>query len=360
VPHALITGGTGAIGFATARRLCAAGWSVAVTGRSAAHFPEPLAELGVRFTVCDRDDSARLRAVAAGGADLLVDCACKTAAQAHDVAELLGSFGSTVLISSRAVYVDAQGRHLNSDEPPSFDGPIGESQPTLRPDGSAAGTREGYGPNKVAAERVLLDCGYPVSVLRASKVHGSWSRRPREWVFVKRALDRRRHLFLAGNGRGGDHCTAAVNIAALVEVVAGQPSRRVLNVADPDVPTALDIAHLVASHLGHSWEEMLIEGDGPGEAAVGRTPWDLCPPVVLDTSAALELGYRPVGGYAETVIEELDWLATQYRDRRAGWPLPAVDDPFFAPLMNYAAEDSLLALWASQPGGGDGFKRPSP
>jgi nucleoside-diphosphate-sugar epimerase len=344
VPHALITGGTGAIGFATARRLCAAGWSVELTGRDPAHFPPPLAELGVQFTTCDRDDSTRLRAVAERGADLLVDCVCKTGEQAQDVAGLLRSFGSTVLISSRAVYVDAQGRHMNSDQPPRFDGPIDESQPTLRPDGSPAGTREGYGPNKVAAEDVLLESGHPVTVLRASKVHGAWSRRPREWVFVKRVLDRRRHVFLAGQGLGGDHCTAAVNVAALIELVAGKPSPRVLNIADPDVPTVVEIARLVASHLGHSWEEILIDADSAGEADVGRTPWDLYPPVVLDTTAAIELGYRPVGGYAETVIEELDWLAGEYRNRNAGWPLPAADDPFFAPLLNYAAEDRLLGL----------------
>jgi nucleoside-diphosphate-sugar epimerase len=360
VPHALITGGTGAIGFATARRLCAAGWSVEITGREAAHFPPPLAELGVRFTACDRDDSARLRALAGAGADLLVDCACKTGEQAQAVVGLLGSFGSMVLISSRAVYVDAQGRHVNSDEPPSFDGPIDERQPTLRPDASPAGTREGYGPNKVAAEEVLLESGHPVAVLRASKVHGAWSRRPREWVFVKRALDSRRHVFLARQGRGADHCTAAVNVAALIEVVAAQPARRVLNIADPDVPTALEIARRVAAHLEHSWKEILIGGDGAGEADVGRTPWDLFPPVVLDTTAALGLGYRPAGSYADTVLEELDWLVTACRDRRADWALPAADDPFFAPLMNYGAEDRLLALRASQAGADEDSTRPSP
>lgn len=87
-------------------------------------------------------------------------------------------------------------------------------------------SREGYSANKVAAEQVLLDSGFPVTVLRASKVPGIWAARPREWMFVKRALDRRPAVFLARRGAGADHPTAVVNAATLVETVAAQPGRR--------------------------------------------------------------------------------------------------------------------------------------
>lgn len=341
VPRALILGGTGAIGFACARRLAAAGWVVEVTGRDPGHLPPELQVAGVGFSACDRGDAARLRAVVGEGADLLVDCACKTAGQARELVGLLSSVGSAVMISSRAVYVDGAGRHVNSDEPPCFAAPIRESQPTLRPDGSLPGTREGYGPNKVAAEEVLLDSGYPVTVLRPSLVHGPWSRRPREWVFVKRVLDARPRVLLAARGAGGDHASAAVNIAALIETVAALPlARRVLNIADPDVPRALDIARLIAAHLGHRWEEVLLDG-GVGQSA-GRTPWDRVPPIVLDVTAAAELGYEPVGTYAQTVVEEIDWLVEQHRLHVDGWSLPDEHDPFFRPFFDYGAEDRLL------------------
>ena len=65
------------------------------------------------------------------------------------------------MISSKAVYVDDAGRHSNSDESPAFDGPITEAQPTLAPGDGDYRTRDGYGANKVAAERVLLDSGIP-------------------------------------------------------------------------------------------------------------------------------------------------------------------------------------------------------
>ena len=66
-----------------------------------------------------------------------------------------------------------------------------ETAPTLAPGSGDHDSPEGYGPNKVAAERVLLDSGLPVTVLRASKVHGAGARNPREWVFVQRLLDGR-------------------------------------------------------------------------------------------------------------------------------------------------------------------------
>ncbi len=81
----------------------------------------------------------------------------------------MASIAGPVLISSRAVYVDADGRHLNGDEPPWFDGPINEEAPTLPPAGGDVDpfTREGYAPSKVAVERVALDSGIPWDDLQA-------------------------------------------------------------------------------------------------------------------------------------------------------------------------------------------------
>lgn len=340
MPRAVILAGTGAVGWATARRLLAGGWQVVVTGRVPEHAPPGLAELGGRFLRSDRHDPADLAGSLAGGADLVVDCACYTAGHASDLVPLLGDVTSAVMISSKAVYVDDEGRHSNSDDPPQFAGPIGEDQPTLRPDDAGYDTREGYGANKVAAETVLLDSGRPVTVLRLSKVHGAWARRPREWVFVKRVLDGRRAVFLAGEGAGADHPSAALNVAALVEAVARRPARRVLNCADPDCPDARHICRVVAAHLGHTWKEVLVP---PGEhEGLGAHPWDARPPIVLDTTAAAALGYEPVGDYAATVVDELDWLVACSRDERGRRLLPADDDPFFAPLLDYRLEADYL------------------
>ena len=328
MPRALILGGTGSIGRAAARRLLASGWEVELTGRNPARMPVGLAAAGARFVQSDRRDPARLASL--GGAELLVDCACYTAADARALLPLVREAASTVLISSKAVYVDAAGNHSNSDVAPHFDGPIRETQATVAPSDVDYDSREGYGANKVAAEQVLLESGLPVTVLRPSKIHGAGAVRPREWVFVKRVLDRRPVVFLARHGEGVDHTTAAANIASLIETVAEKPGARILNSADPDAPSALEISRTVARVLDHSWDEVLVDGASPG-----ATPWDAEHPIVLDMSAAQALGYTPAGDYASTVVDEIEWLVGEARHGR----IP--DDPFFAQFLDYATEDRL-------------------
>ncbi|WP_240643835.1 NAD-dependent epimerase/dehydratase family protein [Antribacter gilvus] len=237
--RAVILGGTGLVGRAVARRLLRAGWRVDLTGRDVARIPADLAASGAVFHTAERSDDAATARLLGDGADLLVDCLCFTAADARSLLPLLPDVSSTVMVSSKAVYVDAAGNHVNSPVKPRFDGPVREDTPTVAPDLSGDfDSPAGYGANKVAAEQELLGSGHPVTVLRASKVHGEGAAPAREWVFVRRALDGRRTLLLADRGRGVDHPTAAANLAAVVEVVAERPAARVLNSADPDAPDA--------------------------------------------------------------------------------------------------------------------------
>jgi nucleoside-diphosphate-sugar epimerase len=339
--RAVILGGTGAIGWATARRLLAAGWDVLVTGRDPTAVPAGLVAAGGEFVIADRTDTGSLATVVADGADLLVDCVCYTAAEALQLSAVLEGVSCAVMISSKAVYVDTAGRHTNSEEPPRFSGPVREDNRTLRPNTAPYDSPAGYGANKVAAEEVLLDSGYPVTILRPSKVHGAFSRRPREWVFVKRILDHRPAVLLARGGTGADHPSAAVNIAALIDVVARQPGQRILNIADPDCPNGLAIARTVAGYLNYQWDEILL--DNSGKPGLGTHPWDTVPPIVLDTAAATSLGYKPEGRYSVTVADELDWLVAAAKDGPLGHRLPADDDDYFSAMLDYAAEDQYLA-----------------
>lgn len=339
--RAFVVGGSGVVGAAISRRLVAAGWSIDVVGRDPAHLPPDLDAAGVRHLAADRADAAAMRSAFGGGADLLVDCICYTAEQAAQLLPLAADSGATVMISSKAVYADAAGRHSNSDEPPRFDGPIRESQPTVAPGRMDFNSRDGYGRNKVAAELEFLGSGLPVTVLRPSKVYGEGARPPREWVFVKRVLDGRATVLLARQGRGVDHPSAASNIAALVETVAAKPGRRILNSADPDAPCAREIARAVARHLDHEWDEVLL--DDSADRSLGRHPWDRVPPIVLDMGAAADLGYSPVGDYPATLGAEIDWLvATAVRTDQVSLP-EGYDDEDFDGLFDYAQEDRFLA-----------------
>jgi hypothetical protein len=86
---------------------------------------------------------------------------------------------------------------------------------------------------------------------------------------------------------------------------------------------------------------VLLSERDPSIGSLGDHPWNVKHPIVLDTSAAIALGYEPVGSYAETVTTEIDWLVSAARGEN-GFQLPADDDPFFAPYFDYAAEDAFL------------------
>jgi hypothetical protein len=70
---------------------------------------------------------------------------------------------------------------------------------------------------------------------------------------VKRIIDQRSAIFLAHRELGGNHTTAALNTAALIERVAIVPGARILNSADPDAPNGLEIARAIASILEYEW-----------------------------------------------------------------------------------------------------------
>lgn len=336
--RAVVLGVSGMTGRAIARELVDAGWDVTGTGRDPGHFPSHLADLGVAFTRSDRGIPADLDAVLGAGADLVVDCVAYTAAHAQSLVDRASGLGAIVALSSKAVYVDAHGRHSNSDDEPDFGGPVHESCGTLEPDFSGEyRSRIGYGTNKVAMERTLLEASCPVSVLRPSRIHGPGSARPREWFVVRRLRDGRERVPLAHGGRTGNHPTAAVNLARLVHVCAEHPGTRVLNAADPGTPTAADIATSIAQAAGRSIEVVGLADEAPPEW--GANPWDTWPPFYLDMAAAAELGYMPVGTYAETVVSAVHELLAL--DAAEAAALDA--DPYFAERFDDELDAAALA-----------------
>jgi nucleoside-diphosphate-sugar epimerase len=269
---------------------------------------------------------------------VIVDCLCYTAEHARQLLTHRESFGSAIVLSSKAVYVDELGRHSNSEDSPRFDGPVAESQPVLEPDFSGAyQSRLGYGTNKVAAEITLRESGAPVSILRPSRIHGAGASPPREWFVVKRLRDARRRLPVAHQGQTGNHPTAAVNLAKLVATCAQQPGAGVVNAADPGLPTAAEIVQAIAAACQRSVEIVGLNHDArPG---LGWTPWATWPPFFLDTTASMQLGYQPAGTYSDTVtaaVQNLLELLQEQRHRLDG-------DPFFDRRFDYALDDATLA-----------------
>ncbi|SDL17293.1 Nucleoside-diphosphate-sugar epimerase [Glycomyces sambucus] len=301
--RAIVLGGTGAIGGATALLLAAAGWQVEATGRDRSRMPQELSQAGVRFHALERGDVRGVERLVGDGADLLVDLIAYSAEDVRAMLPAMSAVRCPVLVSSRAVYTDDAGRHLNGDEPPRFGGPLTETAPTLppAPEGTDPFTREGYGPCKAAAELTALDSGLPVTVLRPSKVHGRWARNARTRAVIERMREGDQHIALT-RADTVDHLTAAANAAALIAAVAERPGRRILNAADPDTPTAEQIVRAVAAEL--SWQGTIDAA--PAGAEPWRHPWQT--PMVLDTTAARALGYEPVGNGIDLIADEVRWV----------------------------------------------------
>ncbi|WP_338040872.1 NAD-dependent epimerase/dehydratase family protein [Nocardiopsis baichengensis] len=334
MPTSIVLGGTGPIGQAVSHCLLRSGWNVVVVARTPNSLPPDLVRSGAVLKVADARNLEGLRRALTRGADLLVDCVCYTATDANRLLPFLADVGSTVMVSSKAVYVDDAGNHVNSPTKPLFTTPITEQNPTLAPRNGDYDTAEGYGPNKIAAEHVLLDSGHPVTVLRASKVHGVGASPPREWMFVKRVLDKRKPLFLRRRGESIGHTTAAVNLAALVQRVAQFPGRRILNSADPDAPSVIEIARTISAHFKHEWDLYFVDETSP----LGKTPWDTATPIILDMSAAMRLGYAPVGTYAETIRSTLNWLTSESHALESGFIVTSPLEEF----LDYTNEDAFL------------------
>jgi nucleoside-diphosphate-sugar epimerase len=323
-----ILGGSGQIGRALVPAMLARGWDVVVGSRGERETPEGAAHVRV-----DRADSEALRAALGDGVDVLVDCIAYEREHAEQLLALEPLVGSLVVISSAAVYADAQGRSFDSDEFPDYPVPIRERrQPTVEPGDSS------YGTKKRAIELALLgQDAVPATLIRAGAIYGVGGDL-REWYFVKRILDGRRFIVLGDRGRSRFHQIAAENLAELIRLAAERPATRVLNAGDPEAASVLEISRTIARALGHEWAELLLPD--PGEPC--ETPWTTPRPVVLDMAEAeLELAYRPVVSYERAVGKVCEWLVE--RAREMPWEEVAPRMLRYGPTsFAYEREDRLL------------------
>jgi nucleoside-diphosphate-sugar epimerase len=336
---AFVIGGTGLIGAATARRLAERGFEVTAAARGTVEPPEWLSEVA-RVVELDRTDDEAFRKAFQDGYDVLVDTAAYRVEDAEQLVGLAGRIGSLVVLSSAAVYADAAGRSFEDasgvGDFPDFPVPISERQPTVEP------ADTGYAPRKVAIERAVLAVDeLRATVVRPGAVYGPHDARPREWYFVKRALDRRPYVVLAFRGESRFHPTAVENLAELLRLAAERPERQVLNCADPEAPTVLDIGRAIGKALGHDPAELLLPG--PPVDGVGDHPWGTPKPFVLDTTdAEITIGWRPVTRYERAARATCEWLVERTQGRDWHEALPGMAK-YYGAMFDYEAEDRFAA-----------------
>lgn len=327
---ALIVGGSGQIGQAAARNLLGAGWSVRLAQRTAARLAGDLASQ-VEVVALDRETPGALARALAGGADAVIDTAAFDEGHARQLLGIGADVGAFVVISSGSVYCDAAGRTLDEAAEggfPHYPVPITEEQTTVAPGAATYSTR------KAALEQTLLQqAARPVTILRPFAIHGPGSTHPREWWFVERILDGRERIPLAWRGESRFHTSATCNIAELIAVALATPGTRVLNAADPQASSVIEIGRTIAGFYGAAPEFVLMDG-GPKDA-VGATPWSVRRPMIADMSRAEALGYRPVATYAQAA-------AAACRSAEAMAAAGVAFVPYLQAMFDYAAEDAFL------------------
>ncbi|KRF30908.1 NAD(P)-dependent oxidoreductase [Yonghaparkia sp. Soil809] len=338
--HAVILGGTGQLGAASARTLLDDGWSVTIAHRGERPLPSGVLD-SAETAILDRADADAVVDLCRG-ADLVLDCLAFAPADAAIHGRLVGDVGSVVVISTASVYRGENGTWLDvatgEEDFPVLPVPVTEEHATVESDD------EGYSARKAALERALLAIdGLPVTILRPGAIHGPHSPALREWFFIKRALDGRERIPLAHRGESRFSTSASVNVAELVRLAGERPGRRVLNAVDDPAPTVLEIGQAVLAHLGRSAEFVLL--DGAPVDGVGGHPWAVPRPVVLSMEAARdELDYEPVGSHRATIGSAVDWMLDAVRDADWRERFPALATRYGASgWFDYDAEDRLLA-----------------
>jgi hypothetical protein len=110
--------------------------------------------------------------------------------------------------------------------------------------------------------------------------------------------------------------------------------------AVPNATHGADIAASIAHRLDYGGR--IVEVDEPGyPPVVGRTPWSVPRPFVLDCRAALDLGYSPTTTYADAVKPVCGWLVATAGDGDWKQRFPVLAR-YPRDLFDYATEDEFF------------------
>jgi nucleoside-diphosphate-sugar epimerase len=337
MPSALVFGSAGQLGAAVACRLLTDGWIVWAATREGRIPPGNLTDLGAR--PLDGTERSRASVIHDLGqpVDAVFDPTAYDRSDAEDLLRARHRVGGLVVVSTAGVYAAPDGRSLVEASQSGVHGsenPIDEQAPTVAPDDT------GYFTRKVAMEQALLASGAPASVLRPCAIHGAYSTHPREWWFIKRALDGRKAIPVAYGARSIFHTSCAAGLADLTARCMGMPESRVLNVADDDAPSVREIAQCIADATGLDIPIAPFEGAPVGPTHIGSTPWSTEHAFVLDTAQARGLGWRG-GRYRDTVGKACRWALEIARD--GDWSAQfSVFGRYGYDPFDYAAEDEFL------------------
>ncbi len=331
---ALVFGATGQLGSAAIEHLLKRGWRVtAITHARPEHLPAT-----VETVIAGDQSRTQIIKNLGQNFDAVFEPIAYSDADANDLLAASNHYGSIVAASSCSVYADDKGRSLDEASVngfPEFAAPMNETIATVQ------SGPETYSTRKVAMENVFRASKIPTTILRPCAIYGRNATHPREWWLIKRALDGRKQIPIAYDGKSIFHTSSAKGIASLVEICMQTPAHRILNVADPTILTVTQIAGALqdATDLQINMHPFAEKPAGH----IGSSPWSVPRPYTIDCSAAKALGWDGGQEYAVAVKDLSKWLLgfrgnPNWKEQFKGFT-NYKEDPF-----DYNAED----LWLSR------------
>ncbi|MFQ6096022.1 MAG: NAD-dependent epimerase/dehydratase family protein [Candidatus Bathyarchaeia archaeon] len=265
-----------------------------------------------------RDYAGFKKQMAEVKADLVIDMIAGDDKDVQGVIEAFrGRIQRYICISSFEVYeaFEAAWKHIPSSQPV----PIPEDAPK-RKQLHLYGHEIRY--DKILVEREALEANergdFPVTILRWPALYGPRDTTPREWYYVKQALDGRRQIAIPDGGQAlfprgyFENMAHTVVLAVENQVASGQ----VYNAADVDALSLRQIVEMIGEIMEHNWEIIPVPRElmPPAPQSQGLPyscdPYDIEPHLLLDlTKIKTELGYHDLVPIRKAMENTVRWLS---------------------------------------------------
>ncbi|MBV1904822.1 MAG: hypothetical protein KUG75_02000 [Pseudomonadales bacterium] len=220
--------------------------------------------------------------------------------------------------------------------------PPGLPVPT-REDAPKAGTEEvGKVLRIIETEECVFQHHPEATHFRYPLIYGPEQLLPREWLIVRRILDKRSHIIVPDAGLTLRTAAYGENAAHALLLAIDKPNAaqgNVYNVGDETTLTVKQTIEVVAQALDHELEIISIPLEyAPSALPLLGTSWTYHR--LTDANAIrTELGYRDVLPVKEALTRSARWLVDNPPEK-GGREEKGLQDPF-----DYAFEDRLVAAW---------------
>jgi nucleoside-diphosphate-sugar epimerase len=176
---------------------------------------------------------------------------------------------------------------------------------------------------------------FETTILRWAALYGPRDTTPREWYYVKQALDRRRRIPVIDGGQSLFSRGYFENMAhsVLLAVESEAASGRVYNAADTQTMTTRQIITMIGDITGNAWEMVSVPRElmPTCQRSQGRPfscdPYDIQPHLLLDlTKIRTELGYTDLVPCRPAMERTVEWLLSNPPSEGAPFDYRALDE----------------------------------